>query len=73
MNTLEFLEHMAMSPQHRDGLADLISMQPLEISTAYNTNNNNLIKRFFGEAEFIANPTDVVQCCSIAICEQKSF
>jgi len=27
MNTLEFLEHMAMSPQHRDGLADLISMQ----------------------------------------------
>lgn len=61
MDTLKFLEHMAKSVHHNTGLNDFVGSQPHEVIIAYPTNNSDLLKKYFGYTEYIANPSDVVQ------------
>lgn len=61
MDTLSFLEHMAKSVHYDIEFSDLIDSQPIEVTIAYQTNNSDLLKEYFGDTEYVANPTDVVQ------------
>jgi hypothetical protein len=61
MNALKFLEQMAKCVHHHTGLNDLVDSQPSEVAIAYQTNNSDLLKKYFGDIECIANPSDVVQ------------
>ena len=61
MNTLLFLEQMASSVHHDNNLNKLIVMQTTKVATAYKTNDSDLLKKHLGEAEFIANSSEVVQ------------
>lgn len=61
MDTLKFLEKMAKTVHHNIELNNIVDDQPIEIAIAYQTNNSDLLKKCFGDTEYIANPSDVVQ------------
>jgi hypothetical protein len=50
---------MAKSTHYDICLQELINSQPIDIKIAYQSNNSHLLKKYIGESEFVANPTDV--------------
>lgn len=59
MNTLEFLEKMAASTHYDASLKDILNKQAAEIKSAYHKNNPDLLKKYLGESEYVATPSDV--------------
>lgn len=61
MNTLQFLEDLAGITHHQVNFHCLDKCNVTEISKAYTTNDNGMIRSLIGEDMLVANPTDVVQ------------
>lgn len=61
METVKFLELMAQKVHHHSELDSLINSQSKELINAYRANDNASIRKYIGESEFVANPSDVVQ------------
>ena len=61
MNKVDLLEQLADSTHHSITVGRIIKKQLSEISSAYLSNDNAQIRKYLGEGEIVANPSDVVQ------------